>query len=278
MTNPTAREHTIEAVDGLKLHVWDWGNEDADKTLVLIHGYGEHGGRYAERAKIFTDAGWRVIAPDVRGHGLSEGGRGHVMDFDDYFKDLEKVARLVKTPRERTALMGHSHGGLIVTRRTLQDPPFFHVSVATSPMLGLAIQAPRWKVTGGRILSRIAPRFSMPTEINPQHLSHDPAVAVAYAQDALTHKVVNSRWFTEAMDSIEVAFRDASKVTVPMLVMQAGGDLVVSAEATRRWAGAAPSHLVTYEEVPNAYHELLFEVDGATHAQRILRFLTEKIG
>ena len=277
MADLATREFTFSSLDSIELHAWDWGQEDADKTLVIVHGYGEHGGRYRERAALFAEAGWRVIAPDVRGHGKSQGVRGHVMHFDDYLTDLDLLARHIQTPKERTAILGHSHGGLIVGRRVLQEPTFFSAAVLTSPMFGLAIQAPRWKVSAGRVLSRLLPKLSLPTEIKPEDLSHDPAVAASYEQDPLTHKVVNSRWFTEAMDAIEIAFRDATKVSVPTLVMQAGGDKIVSSEATHRWAGAAPSSCVTYEEIPNAYHELLFEIDGVDHAQRILRFLEAHI-
>lgn len=277
MTKSQSRELWFDSVDGLRLHAWDWGNEDADKTLVIVHGYGEHAGRYVDRAKTFTKAGYRVLAIDVRGHGLSEGVRGHTMSFANYFSDLERLARHIQTPKERTVILGHSHGGLIVVRRTLQDPTFFTASVVTSPMLGLGMEAPAWKVTAGRLLSKFLPKFSLPTEINPKELSHDPQVAEDYAKDPLTHKVVNTRWFTEAMDAIEVAFRDASKVAVPMLVIQSGGDLIVSPEATRRWAASAPSNLVTFEEVPLAYHELLFELDGETHNQRILAFFESQL-
>lgn len=278
MTQTQSRELWFESLDGLRLHAWDWGAEDADKTLLIVHGYGEHAGRYQERAQTFVGAGWRVIAVDVRGHGLSEGRRGHTMSFANYLSDLDKVARHITTPRERTMVLGHSHGGLIVLRRSLQDPTFFAASAVTSPMLGLGIEAPRWKVTAGRILSKYLPKFSLPTEIDPKELSHDPAVVEGYAKDPLTHKVVNTRWYTEAMDAIEVAFRDASKVSVPMLVLQSGGDRIVSPEATRRWAASAPSHLVEFDEVPLAYHELLFELDGETHNGRLLAYFESKLG
>lgn len=266
-----------DSSDGLRLHAYDHGDPDASKTLVIVHGYGEHGGRYHHHAQRFVDAGYRVIVPDVRGHGHSEGARGHTPSFSLYLEDLDLLSEHVKTPRERTALLGHSNGGLIVVSRTLVEPTFFATSAVTSPLLGVAIEAPKWKLIGARLLSKIAPKISLPTEIDPALLSHDPEVVAAYEQDPLGHKVNNARWYTEAMDAIESAFQNAGRVQIPMLVMQAGDDQIVSPEATRQWVGAAPSSFVQYEEVPGAYHELLFEVEGDTHCARLLEFFEAQL-
>lgn len=277
MSEIETRDLWWESRDGLRLHAYDHGDLSANKTLVIVHGYGEHGARYHERARRFVEAGYRVLVADVRGHGLSEGARGHTMDFEHYLSDLDRLAEQVQTPREATVLLGHSHGGLIVIRRSLVEPTFFAASAVTSPMLGLSVQAPQWKLLAGRLLSKFLPKVSLPTEIVPEHLSHDPAVVAAYATDTLGHKVINTRWFTEAMDSIEIAFRDAGRVNVPMLVLQSGDDKIVSPEATRQWAGAAPASFVRHEEVPGAYHELLFELDGAEHNERLLEFFESQV-
>lgn len=277
MSTSTPRSLWWDSSDGLRLHAYDHGDPNAAKTLVIKHGYGEHGGRYHHHAQRFVAAGYRVLVPDVRGHGQSEGRRGHTMRFSLYLEDLDLLAEHIHTPRESTGLLGHSNGGLIVVTRSLIEPTFFAASAVTSPMLGLSIEAPRWKLFGARLLSKIAPKVSLPTEIDPKLLSHDPEVVAAYEKDPLGHKVNNARWFTEAMDAIEDAFRNAGRVNLPMLVMQSGDDRIVSAEATRQWVGAAPAEFVAYEEVPNAFHELLFELDGDTHAERLLAFFESKI-
>lgn len=274
-TNP--RTLWWESSDGVRLHAYDHGDLSASKTLVIAHGYGEHGGRYHEHARLFVDAGYRVLVPDIRGHGHSGGARGHTMRFSLYLEDLDLLAEHIQTPRESTGLLGHSNGGLIVISRALVEPTFFAASAVTSPLLGLSIDAPRWKLFGARLLSKIAPKISLPTEIDPKLLSHDPEVVAAYEVDPLGHKVNNARWFTEAMDAVEDAFRHAGRIQQPMLVMQAGDDQIVSAEATRQWVGAAPAQLVSYEEVPGAYHEILFEPDGATHAARLLAYFEEHL-
>lgn len=277
MTTIKPRDIWWQSHDGLRLHAYDHGDVDASKTLVIEHGYGEHGGRYHERAQLFVDAGYRVLVPDVRGHGQSEGVRGYVPEFSHYIEDMDQLAEQIQTPRSATGLLGHSNGGLIVLRRSLLIPTFFAASAVTSPLLGLSIEAPKWKLIGARILSRLAPTFNLPTEIDPNVLSHDPDVVRDYEHDPLGHKVNNPRWFTEAMRTIEQVFCDAGSVTLPIFIMQGGDDRLVSAEATRQWAGAAPSEYVSYTEIPGAFHELMFEVDGEAYTKTILAYFEKHL-
>lgn len=275
MTDVATRSHTFEARDGSHLFVCELGDPHADRTLVVVHGYGEHGGRYLDRMQRFAAAGYRVLIPDVRGHGRSDGPRGHVMTFSTYVNDLQAVLKHVETPPERTAMFGHSHGGLIVGRYLTMGGDDIAAAALSSPLFGLAIQAPAWKTTAGRILSRVAPRVSLPSEIAAEDVSSNPDTVRDYATDPLVHHVVNARWFTEAMLHIDAAFDGASAVTVPTLVMQAGDDRLVDADASRRWADRCPT--ATYELVEGAYHELLFERDGAVHADRIAAFFDEHL-
>lgn len=277
MTTLIPTDIWLTSSDGLRLHVYDLQPSDYTRTLVLVHGYGEHAGRYFERARVFTDAGYRVLMPDVRGHGLSEGPRGHVLEYERYLDDLNRVAALVETDEAHTALMGHSHGGLIAVSRAICEHPFFGACVLSSPFLGLAIKAPAIKLTLGRVMSRIIPRLSLPSEIRPEHLSHVPEVVEAYKKDKLNHHVVNSRWFTEAMDQIDHVFRHATDIHTPMLVMHSEEDLIADPAASESFAGAAPAAYVRFEKVPGAYHEFLFEADGDKHARRIADWLDDTL-
>jgi alpha-beta hydrolase superfamily lysophospholipase len=260
----------VTARDGRRLFVREYGAPDAGRTLVLVHGYGEHGGRYEHRLGPFIEAGFRIVVPDVRGHGRSDGRRGHVLRFEQYLDDLERVFEVVKTPAARTVLFGHSHGGLIAARYTLSHPGAVAALGLSSPFFGLAVKAPAWKIGAGRLLSRVLPTVSLPTEIESKWVSHDPGVVAAYDADPLNHHVVNTRWFTEAMKSIEVVHRLAPSMTTSTLVVQAGDDKLVEVAASRSWAAAVPGAI--YEEVPEAFHELWFEPDGARHAARFCEF------
>ncbi len=264
----------VAAADGSRLFVREYGPADAPKTLVIIHGYGEHGGRYESRLAPFLAAGFRVIVPDVRGHGRSDGGRGHVMAFDTYLDDLERILAELTTAPAKTVLFGHSHGGLISIHYALRHPGRFAALGLSSPLLRIAIIPPAWKAGAGRLLSRIAPKLSLPTEIKAEWGSHDPAVVAAYGTDPLNHHVVNTRWFTEATAAMERANAAAGNLRIPTLLVQAGDDKLVSAAASREFAAAAPN--CTYDEIAGAYHELWFEPDGATHAARFAAWFIEK--
>ncbi len=275
MSTPVTRY--IDAGDGVRIHITELGSPDAERTIVVVHGYDEHGERYIERLSPMAEAGYRVLIPDVRGHGRSGGRRGHVMRFDEFLDDVDRVLELVETPAERTGLLGHSNGGLISIAWALRDASRVGAVAVTSPFLGVALEPPKWKLAAASLLSRIAPKVSLPTEIKAEMVSHDPAVVAAYADDPLGHRIVNARFFAEATKSADEARARAATLSVPMLVMQAGDDLIVSAAATRSWAKAAPAEMVTYEEIPGAYHELLFELDGAQHAARIHAYFNEQL-
>ena len=196
------------------------------------------------------------------------------MAFDTYVDDLDRILAGLTTPPAKTVLFGHSHGGLISIHYALRHPGRFAALGLSSPLLRIAIIPPAWKASAGRLLSRIAPKLSLPTEIRPEWVSHDPAVVAAYGTDPLNHHVVNTRWFTEATAAMERAHAGAAALSLPTLLLQAGDDRLVSAAASRAFAGAAPN--CRYEEIPGAFHELWFEPDGATHAARFAAWFIEK--
>lgn len=271
------RERFLRAGDGTKLHLRELGSMDATRSLLVIHGYGEHGGRYIERMQPIADAGYRVLIPDMRGHGRSEGKRGHVMRFKEYTDDVSLFLDQLDTPAKSTALLGHSNGGLIALQWLLHNRKSVGAAVVTSPFLGIALDAPGWKIWAGKVLSRLLPKLSLPSEIDSADVSHDPEVVALYDSDPLVHHVVNARWYTEAMAAIDEVFVKASKLDTPLLVIQAGDDRIADANATRRWVGSAPSERVTYEEADGLFHEVLFETTGDEYRDRVLAYIDEHL-
>lgn len=273
LADPVSRY--LRAADGKRLFVREYGAIDAERTIVLVHGYGEHGGRYANALQPLLQRGFRILVPDVRGHGRSDGQRGHVAQFRDYLEDLAVVLREVRSPPSATGLLAHSHGGLIVLRALLEGRTRVAAAAVSSPLLGIAVQPPAWKATAGRVLSRVLPKVSLPTEIEAEWVSHDPAVVAAYTADPLNHHVVNARWYTEALAAMAYCFEHAAARPVPVLVRQAGDDKLVDADASERWARAAGA---TFERIDGAYHELMFEPNGREHAERFAAWLDEHVG
>lgn len=277
MLMSTKREHFLPAGDGIDLYIQDLGSQSAERTLVLIHGYGEHGGRYLPLIPPFIEAGYRILLPDLRGHGRSKGKRGHVMSFEKYLDDVEVVMKLVDTPSEQTVLFGHSNGGLITLKWLVDGRSEVCAAAVTSPFLGLALKAPAWKLWAAKALSRWVPTLNLPSEIDAADVSHDPEVVQSYDTDPLIHHVANARWFTEAMSAIDEVFMKAPNISTPLLILQAGADKIADPEATRRWAGSAPSQYVTYQEVEGLFHEVLFELNGEKQRDKILHFFNEQL-
>jgi lysophospholipase len=276
MASSEPRTWSIPGTKGVTLHVTELGAADAPRTLVIVHGYDDHAGRYLGVGETFAAAGYRVVIPDMRGHGRSTGRRGFVERYTDYVADLEAILAETRSTPSRTALLGHSNGGLIVASWLMSGTRSVAAAALTSPLLGIAVEAPAWKKVAGRLMSRIAPFISLPTEIKDVDLTHDAEVLKRHAVDPLLHRVVNARYYTEVLASTALAFERAGSIRVPLLVLAAGDDRLVDTNASARWAEKVPN--CTYERIPGAFHEVMFETDGARHVQRILQWLNEQLG
>jgi len=183
--------------DGLQFYAQAWTPEEEPRAAVaLVHGLGEHSGRYAHVAAAMTAAGYALVGFDLRGHGRSEGKRGHSPSWDTLMDD---IARLVEETSNRfpgrpVFLYGHSLGGNLVLNYVLQRKPQLAGAIVTSPILRTAFQPPAWKIKLGETLYNLWPAFSLTNEIDPKGISHDSQVVSAYVNDALVHNRVSVEW------------------------------------------------------------------------------------
>ncbi|MDB5341298.1 MAG: ytpA 1, partial [Planctomycetaceae bacterium] len=168
--------HLVTTTDGLKLSVREYLPEGAvpRRNLLFIHGACEHGGRYAELAEAATAAGWRLLIPDHRGHGLSEGIRVHVGRFDEYLDDVRLHCRHFSLVPEHTAIIGHSMGGLVVARLLESNTELAGAACLLSPYLGLQIQVDAFTLFIGRILAWVWPWYRFKSRVRANDLSPDP--------------------------------------------------------------------------------------------------------
>ncbi len=271
MSEQNIRTWHVDGKGKVQIHVTEMGASDATRTAVIVHGYDDHGGRYLGVGDAFVKRGYRVLIPDMRGHGRSGGQRGFVKHFTDYVEDLELVlARSAALPGQ-TVLIGHSNGGLIVSTLLATGSKSAAAAVLTSPLMGISAKPPAWKKIAGEVLGRIAPFVSLPTEIKDVDLTHDTEVLSRHAVDPLLHRVVNARWYVEAVAAMESAFANAQRIRVPILVLQAGDDRLVDGAAVARWSRTVPR--CEFEVIPGAFHEVMFETEGAQHVERMLNWL-----
>jgi alpha-beta hydrolase superfamily lysophospholipase len=258
----TAEPGSLRAADGTVLYTERRHVDGATGVVLIVHGFGEHLGRYAHVAEAITAAGLATVAYDMRGHGRSAGRRGHVRRFGDFLADLDLALGLARQDAgERPVLaLAHSHGGLVLTRRLVDDPAVVDGAVLSAPFLGLALPAPRVKVLAARAASRLAPILAMPTQITPDMLSHDAAVQAAAAADPLSHQVATPRWFTESSAAQATVHARAAAITTPLLLQLPEGDRITDIEAAARVVAAAGSTDTTTIRYPGFEHESYNEI------------------
>ncbi|HEY6333384.1 MAG TPA: alpha/beta fold hydrolase, partial [Blastocatellia bacterium] len=183
--NPMAYiEEMLTMRDGTRLYARRREANPSLAEIVIVHGFGEHSGRYSAITEHLVSHGMTVTAYDHRGHGQSDGLPGHVDRFSDYDRDL---AAIVATVRARSTgplfLVAHSMGGLIALHYLIEAGPEIAGAAISAPLLGFAVKVPGYKAMIGRISALVAPKFRMQNEIDPMVLCRDREICIAYAAD-----------------------------------------------------------------------------------------------
>lgn len=278
-TPPAARSATLRAGDGTRLHYHVWSAPSPRAALLLSHGLGEHGGRYAPIAAALVADGVSVFALDHRGHGRSGGQRGHIARFSRFTADFEAFRAAVVAglpPKLPAFVLGHSLGGLIVLR-WLQAHPAAPVrgTILSAPLLGVAIQAPRVKLALAGTLSRFLPRLPIRSEIDASDLSSDVAYVRSYRDDPLVHSRITPRLYTEMMAAIDFALADPVTPN-PALFLIPGVDRVVDERAVAAYAARLPGD-VEVRHYPELRHEPLNDTARAVVVADVQAWIRGKL-
>lgn len=260
--------------DNHQLYWQAWFDEEAGQrrgTVALVHGYGEHSGRYDHVAVALVRAGYDVIALDLRGHGRSTGRRGYVRRFSRYVDDLALLKRraIDRWPDRPLFVLGHSNGGLVTLRYALRKPNRIAGFATTSPLCRLAMRVSRLKKVAGKTAGRLAPKLSLPSGLDPSDLSHLTGVVEQYRNDPLVFDVANAGWFTEVQRAAEDLQRRAGALDQPFLFLVAGEDRVVDPGATESLFHRLGSLDRELEVFPDLYHEILNESSWRAIMQRL---------
>ncbi len=252
---------SLRTEDGVPLHGYRWPGSGRGRVL-LVHGYGEHAGRYETFAAWLAQQGWAVWACDLRGHGRSPGPRGHIRSFQDYVRDVAalQAAGDSLAPQGPCVLLGHSLGGLIALRYVQVRKPTLQGLVLSAPFLGLAFPVPSWKRWTAPWLSRLWPSFTSPNGINPDFLSRDPAITQAYAHDPWVHRVVTARWFAETLQAQREAMAHAGEVNLPLFLLLGQDDRIADGKKSQELFASVRSQDKELKIYPGFRHEPLNEV------------------
>lgn len=273
-------EESITTSDGSRLYARRREVEDARGEAVIVHGFGEHSGRYGPLTDHLVANRYSVVSYDQRGHGKSGGLPGHIERFSDYEEDLDRSISLAGSHGDtrRIFIIGHSMGGLVALRYLAIKGIKLGGAIVSAPLIGLAAQAPAHKVMIARVGARVVPRFRLDNEINPDDLSRDPEVCRAYAEDPLVNRLVSARWFAEATRAMKQVTAWANDIKLPVLVMHGSNDRIASVEETKQFferLGSKDKELVIY---PGFYHELFNEPEKQEVFDRVTAWLDAHTG
>ncbi len=253
--------------DGVKIFYRHYPAESERARLVIAHGLGEHSSRYGNVIERMLPMGISVWVPDHRGHGQSEGTRGHVLNFMQYLTDLRAMIELARDGMAgdcKCFLLGHSMGGLIAIHYAQRFPELIDGVLASSPALGMVIEVPAAKKILGLFMSYFWPSLTMGNDLDASKISHDQDVVRAYQNDPLVHDRVSTRFFTELMAAMKSVNQQASSLQVPILMQVAGDDHLVNA----RTAGQFFEKLEVPDKTLYVYEGLYHEIYNELEAQR----------
>lgn len=268
-----AQEFELISNDGLELYGKAWVPADTRAVVCLVHGLGEHIGRYQHVAHHFNSQGLAIYGCDQRGHGRSPGKRGHARQ-EQLWNDVETLMKKARSDHLDLPmfLYGHSWGGNIAANFVLRrDTRELQAVVLTSPWLALSFQPPVWQVKLARMMAGIAPSFTQSNQLNPDHLSRDLKIGKAYRNDPLVHDKISAGLFLDTFNSGQYALEHARELRIPMLLMHGTDDEITSPEASEAFAKA--SELVTLKLWPQYRHETHNELGK----EEVLAYLTDWI-
>ena len=269
-------EFSWKTDDGLNLYAKEWKPEGQARAVVaLVHGLGEHIGRYDHVAEAFGKAGIAMVGFDQRGHGRSDGIRGYEKSYDTIFGD---ITHDIQNAHERypglpVFLYGHSLGGNLVLTYTLKMKPELRGVIATSPGLATAEPLPAAMMAMTKILYRLGPSLKIKNGLDLDGLSHDPEVAKKYIADPLVHPYISPRLALDMLNAGDYCVEHAAEFPLPLLLMQGTADRLVNPKRTKDFAAAAPLSKITYKEWPDHYHELHNEPDKDVVIQTMIDWM-----
>ncbi len=249
------------ASDGMPMHAVRWQPDDEPVMVVcLIHGLGEHSGRYQDMVEYYTSCGIEVVSFDLRGHGKSGGQRGHSDDFQQIIRDIDRF--LYKASGidigKPHFIYGHSLGGTLTIKYALSHPGQFKGVILSSPLFKPTFEPPKWKLMLGRLVQSFWPTLSLSSAIDPRVLTRDKVLLESRMTDTLMHGKISAKLGTQMLNEGQRLLEEASLVNFPLLVMHGDADGLTSHQASALFAKRAGPKC-TLKIWQGFYHELHHE-------------------
>ena len=274
-------EHRFVSFDETPIFYRYRATQEPLKGIVLmVHGMGEHGGRYQAFADYLAEMGLVSIVPDLRGFGRSGGKKVCLKRFTDFYKDLAALHSWAHRQYKETPLflLGHSFGGLIVSSYSAFYPhPKVSGLILSSPIFGIAVPVPFWRHLLGVAASYLYPDYTQNSGLDPKTLTHDQAILEAYNKDLEIDHQISARLYRELVRQIARREEIAKNIHTPVLIVQAGEDKVVLKDRTVQFFNELNFQDKEMEIYPGFYHEVLNEIERPAVYSRIGRWILNHI-
>ena len=244
--------------------------------IVLLHGHGEHSGRYLKFFSRLQDLGFPIAGFDLRGCGRSGGIPVYVSRFEVYLEDLSKVVDFLKNrygAGERLILFGNSLGGLIATAWAREHSKQIAKLILSSPLFGVPLGSVMKSLV--EMLNRVAPKFVIKNPVHPPFLTHNPQEVEKYRADPLIRRRITIRLVHEMLRCTGRFQREEVSVPFPVYILMSEQDYVVDPQATRRFFERLQAPTKALEGFPGFFHEIFNELGQEKVFERLRYYLAQ---
>ena len=265
--------------DNLIISGYNWPIDQPKAVICLVHGYGEHARRYDHVAAYYNKKGFALMTCDLRGHGISEGKKGHTPSYDHLLDDVTIFLKQVdeQYPGVKKVLYGHSMGGGIVLNFLLRRESDIVAAVSTSPFIEAGFKPPFFLVMLGKMMKNIKPDFTQSAEISAEGLSHDKEYVATYEDDKLVHNKMSSALGIGMMEEGKWLLDQTEGLKVPTLLQHGSGDKITSPQASQQFAENMKGKLLSFKMWDDLYHEMHNEIDKVKVFDYTIKWINKHI-
>ncbi len=250
-------EQSKISIHGCSINYYHWHNHfEAPAVVCVVHGLGEHAMRYDPVIRKMGDHHIRGFAYDRRGHGLSEGKRGHSESWDALMAEIDQMLELAVAtyPKAKLILYGHSMGGNLTLNYILENRKPIDGAIVTSPWIKTSADPPVFLVNAIHKLASFLPKFSTPNGLKVDHMSRNPEEVEKYRNDPLVHNRISLN-LASIMFKAVARLERSHQSDVPILLMHGSGDRICLPTSSKRFADQFSGDLL-YKVWPEYFHEI----------------------
>ena len=251
-----SNDKILTAFDGIELYTHNWSVENPRAVVLMIHGFGEHIRRYDHVSAFLNANNIAVVGLDTRGHGKSTGQRGHAPNYDAFMRDIEQFTTYGKSiyPNVPSIIYGHSMGGNLVLNFITRYQGAFKAAVVTSPWIQTSAPISKVTIFINRIVSKIFPKISVDTKLNPDFISTDKEVVKKYVNDPLVQGKMSAAAGIGVIDAANFLDTFNGTIAMPLLIIHGTEDKLISYDAAKAFAARVKGD-VTFKSFEGMYHE-----------------------